>query len=241
MSFQRNGQADGEASQDMIRLSAEGAFQSSTRGRRKVRVSFSTQGAVLDEVYGKLREFACESVKTEPQRSTPHGGTMLQIRFGDTKYIVNDLKIFYPTAQWSGAYEGCTQAMNGAFPDPGASDYAELDVRFEGFKTDDAASLGFDLGPDHRGIGWRDADMTATLYVSKVRPVDVEFGSGKNARVVKIDLAEHSGVVVTMEDGAISVEPNDGAAQVKGKVGRGENRRIKPLRVADAAEEKGAP
>ena len=241
VSFRRNAQEDGETSQDLIRLSSKGAFQSSTRGRRKVRVAFSTNGPVLDKVYAKLREFACESVKTEPQRSNPHGGTMLQIGFGDTKYIVNDLQLYYPTAQWSGAYEGCTQAMNGAFPDPGESGYAELDVRFEDFKADTAASLAFDVGPDHRGIGWRDADMTATLYVARVRPVDVVIGAGKSARVVTIDLAEHSGVVVTVSSSAVNVEPNEGAARLKGNVGPGKNRRMQPLAAGDGADEKGAP
>jgi hypothetical protein len=221
--------------EESILLGNAGARQKSQRGRRSVAVIHAPQGSLVDDVYQELREFACDKVETELRRGEPKGGSLLQLTAGSMRTMIKDTGLFYPTPSWAGAFAGCSRALEQAFPMPGSSDYAELEIRFPGDQIPVAIAVETDLGPDHRGIEWRDDDATAIVYLSTLRPVDVSVRSGGGTTTVPVDLSKQRGVEIEMkpdaapEELAVEVTALDDPASVKGSVQSGANTRVHPL------------
>ena len=223
-----------------------GARQGSRRGRRSVAVYYSPSGPIVDEVYGALREYACDRVDTEVRRGEPRAGAVIQMTAGALRRVINENGAFHPKKEWAGALEGCLRALDTAFPDPGTSGYTELEIRFPGDQIPNHMSIETDLGPDHRGIEWRDDDATAIVYVAKIRPVDIQVACGGGKTTVSVDLATARGVELAAkpdaseEELAAVVTVLDEPAVTKGNVLTGGNARIQP-RGAERLDLAGEP
>lgn len=219
---------------DNLLLGNSGARQSSKRGRRSIAVYYSPSGPVADKVYAALREYACDRVETEVRRGEPSAGAVVQMSVGPLRKVINAAGAFYPKRDWAGAFSGCVKALDAAFPDPGGSDYAELEIRFPAEQIADPMSVEVDLGPDHRGIEWRDDEATAVVYVAKLRPVDLEVSSRGKA-TVSIDLAVARGIELAVkpdakeDELAAVVTVLEEPAATKGAVRTGPNARLQPL------------
>jgi hypothetical protein len=221
--------------QENLLLGNLGGRQASHRGRRSVAVFYSPSGKVVDDVYTQLRAYACDMVETELRRGQPKGGSVIQLTAGPTRKMINDKGVFDPTPTWAGAFEGCTGALEQAFPVPGSSDYVELEIRFPAEQIPVAIAVETDLGPDHRGIEWRDDGATAIVYLAKIRPLDLRVRSGGGETTVSLDASSQGGVEIEMkpdaapEELAVNVTALEEPAEVKGNVLTGPNARLVPL------------
>ncbi len=225
--FSATYQIDAEGERiDTITLAASPARQASQRGRRNVSVAYDAPEETLDHVYQTLRTQACDQVETQVQRGSDRGGTILQLRFGSNRHVVNDKGLFFPKPEWIEAYKACANAMDASFPAPQDQAVAQLELRFAE-KLSRAVRVNADLGPDYRGLVWDDDERVATLAVAKRRPVELVVGSGKLETRSLVDLARHGGVTIELldhpdRDSELRVERiEQPAAQVGGEVAVG--------------------
>jgi hypothetical protein len=223
-----------EAKENLL-IGNAGARQSSVRARRSVAVYFSPSAELVDRVYAELREYACDKVETELRRSEPDAGKVLQITAGAMRKVISDKEAFDTKPEWAGAFEGCARALESAFPAPGSTGYAQFELHFPEEKIPTAMVVEIDLGPDHRGIEWRDDNATAIVYVAKVRPVDVQVRCGGGSTTVTLDLATQRGLELARKTDAKAdelaaiVTAIDEAADQKGEVATGPNARLAAL------------
>lgn len=191
----------GTQESESLLLSEERFREESSRGRRIVRIEHQPVASVLDTVHATFREHACDRITTRVERSTDPGGSILQLHAGAIRHVSNDRGALVPEPQWTDAFAACASSVDEARAQRREQPVARLRLSFAD-KLPVKTRAELDLGPDHRGLTWDEAQREATVYVATVRPVEVLARvEGETARML-VNLETHAGlsIDVVIED-----------------------------------------
>ncbi len=187
----------------MIRATDKGARYSLGDEEHRVIVSYDVDDALLDDVYGALREASFDRVETQATRQLQQGGTSMTMLAGTQRHSASDMGRIYPKEHWAQEYDAAAKAMETLLPPkPDASAKAKIAVRWDASMKGHRATLDAELGARFAGaMSIDETGANVDVGLADAAPVTLTLRHGPPATEAELayDPAAHAAVIVSFD------------------------------------------